>query len=230
MKKTGEQQVFQTFKKRSFIPIYMIGVLWILYGLIFPLYQLSHIVICSFLSVAVYCVGNILFPAKIYEIPKDSSNKQAEYQPNTGDPETDKLIKEGFAKIAHLKDINSRIKDPVLTLKINRMESLAASIFDAVTAKPKKASDIKRFMNYYLPTSIKLLETYDKLSRSGSSGENVTSTLRSVENSMDMIVSAFEKQLDHLYADVALDISTDIDVLETILENEGLKESGFSNK
>ena len=85
-------------------------------------------------------------------------------------------------------------------------------------------------MNYYLPTAIKLLETYDRLSKSGSNGENVTTTLRSVENSMDMIVAAFEKQLDNLYADVAMDISTDIDVLETILETEGLKKSGFQSK
>jgi len=140
------------------------------------------------------------------------------------------LIKDGFAQIAHLKDINARIRDELLTLKINRMESLAASIFDAVTAKPKKVSEIKRFMNYYLPTAIKLLETYDRLSKSGSNGENVTTTLRSVENSMDMIVAAFEKQLDNLYADVAMDISTDIDVLETILETEGLKKTGFQSK
>lgn len=214
------------------IPIFMIAGLWILYGLLFPLYKLSNIVICIILSFAVYIVGNIVFPAKIYEIPKEEA-KQSEfvgYEPNTGNPETDKLIKDGFAQIAHLKDINARIRDELLTLKINRMESLAASIFDAVTAKPKKVSEIKRFMNYYLPTAIKLLETYDRLSKSGSNGENVTTTLRSVENSMDMIVAAFEKQLDNLYADVAMDISTDIDVLETILETEGLKKSGFQSK
>ena len=214
------------------IPIFMIAGLWISYGLLFPLYKLSNIVICIILSFAVYIVGNIIFPAKIYEIPKEEpkQNESVGYEPNTGNPETDKLIKDGFAKIAHLKDINARIQDEMLTLKINRMESLAASIFDAVTAKPKKVSEIKRFMNYYLPTAIKLLETYDRLSKSGSNGENVTTTLRSVENSMDMIVAAFEKQLDNLYADVAMDISTDIDVLETILETEGLKKSGFQSK
>jgi len=219
-------------KKKSIVPIYLIGALWILYGLIFPLYKLSNIIICCILSAAVYIVGNIIFPPKVYEIPKSEPKAETkkEYEPNTGNPETDKMIKEGFAKISHLKDINERIRDETLTLQIRRMESLASSIFDAVTANPKKASDIRKFMNYYLPTAIKLLETYDKLSKSGANGENVSSTLRSVENSMDMIIKAFEKQLDNLYADVALDISTDIEVLETILENEGLKDTGFQSK
>ena len=221
---------FKKIKKRSRIPVFLIAGLWILYGLIFPLYKLSHIVICILLSTTLYIIGNIIFPASVFDIPIEPpiEKTKREYEPDTGDPETDKLIKEGFAKISHLKDINNRIQDPVLTIKINHMESLAVSIFDAVITKPQKVSSIRRFMNYYLPTSLKLLETYDKLSKSGAKGENVTSTLRSVENSMDMIVHAFEKQLDNLYADVAIDISTDIEVLETVLENEGLKETSFN--
>ena len=82
-------------------------------------------------------------------------------------------------------------------------------------------------MNYYLPTSLKLLESYSKLSATGSTQENVSSTLESIRSSMDMIARAFEKQLDHLYADEALDISTDIDVLEAMMKSEGLTDDGM---
>ena len=87
---------------------------------------------------------------------------------------------------------------------------------------PKKLTQIRRFMDYYLPTTLKLLNAYDRASAAGISGENVDATKRNVEGMMHTVVTAFEKQLDALYGDEALDISTDITVLENLMAREGL--------
>ena len=86
----------------------------------------------------------------------------------------------------------------------------------------KKLPQIRRFMDYYLPTTLKLLNSYDRMSAAGVSGENIDSTLAKVEGMMRTVVAAFEKQLDSLYGSEALDISTDITVLETMMAREGL--------
>ena len=99
---------------------------------------------------------------------------------------------------------------------------MAQKIFDEVKRDPKKLPQIRKFMDYYLPTTLKLLNAYDRMSAAGVSGENIDATLAKVEGMMRNIVAAFEKQLDSLYGADALDISTDITVLETMMAREGL--------
>jgi len=91
-----------------------------------------------------------------------------------------------------------------------------------VKAEPKKLPQIRKFMDYYLPTTLKLLNAYDRMGATGVAGENITSTMERVENMMATIVIAFEKQLDSLFGADAMDISTDITVLETMMAREGL--------
>ena len=124
-----------------------------------------------------------------------------------------------------LRDIrraNDRIADPVLSQKIDRLEEVSGKIFDYVKAHPEKLPQIRKFMSYYLPTTLKLLRSYDELSRQGVSGQNITGTMEKVEGMMATIVLAFEKQLDSLFGDQAMDISTDITVLDNMMAREGL--------
>ena len=102
---------------------------------------------------------------------------------------------------------------------------MSARIFDEVRTHPEKLSQIRRFLDYYLPTTLKLLNAYDRMSGTGISGENIDTTLAKVEGMMRTIVAAFEKQLDSLYGAEALDISTDITVLENMMAREGLVDS-----
>ena len=99
---------------------------------------------------------------------------------------------------------------------------MSQKIFDEVKRDPKKLPQIRKFMDYYLPTTLKLLNAYDRMSGAGVSGENIDTTLLKVEGMMRTIVAAFEKQLDSLYGAEALDISTDITVLENMMAREGL--------
>ena len=93
-----------------------------------------------------------------------------------------------------------------------------------VQQKPEKLPQIRKFMDYYLPTTLKLLNAYDRMGAQGVSGGNIGATMERVENIMGTIVTAFEKQLDALFGAEALDISTDITVLENMMAREGLAE------
>ena len=101
------------------------------------------------------------------------------------------------------------------------MEKASADIFRFIAEHPEKAPQIRKFMNYYLPTTLKLLGSYQRLSAQNVKGENITSTLFNIAGMMHTVADAFEKQLDSLYAEEAMDISADITVFETLLKQEG---------
>lgn len=116
-----------------------------------------------------------------------------------------------------MKRLDANIADPGISADIVRLEQVSARIFDEVRTHPEKLPQIRRFLDYYLPTTLKLLNAYDRMSGTGVSGENIDTTLAKVEGMMRTIVAAFEKQLDSLYGAEALDISTDITVLENMM-------------
>ena len=126
--------------------------------------------------------------------------------------------------IAEMKRLNESIKDEKISRQIDRLEEISGKIFDCVKASPEKLPQIRKFMNYYLPTTLKLLNAYDRMGSQGVSGENISGTMERVENMMGTIVTAFERQLDGLFGDQALDISTDITVLENMMAREGLSD------
>ena len=123
-----------------------------------------------------------------------------------------------------LHRVNDAIPDEEMTDKISRLEAVAAKIFEQARTDPDKLPQMRKFMDYYLPTSLKLLNTYAELDRQGIEGENITESKRRIEQTMDTLVDAFENQLDRLCASDALDVSTDIDVMQNMLRADGLTE------
>lgn len=183
-----------------------------------------------------------LFKALIKERPKKEKAKprpvqaapmpKAEEKPpenkkrsNTGNPELDKIIDEGNDYIEKLKKANDAIPQEEISNSIERMEHACKGIFEYVADRPAKIPQIKKFLNYYLPTTLKLLDSYEKLSRQTVKGENISSTMFDIEGMMGTIATAFEKQLDGLFGDEAMDIQADITVFESILQQEGLKDA-----
>ena len=106
--------------------------------------------------------------------------------------------------------------------KISRLETVSARIFDQARTNPDKLPQMRKFMDYYLPTALKLLKTYAELDAQGIEGENITESKRRIEQAMDTMTRAFEAQLDQLFQSDALDVSTDIDVMEHMLRADGL--------
>ena len=143
---------------------------------------------------------------------------------STGNPELDKMIKDGNLAISEMKRLNTSIKDEKISADIDRLEDLSAKIFAQVKSDPSKLPQIRKFMDYYLPTTLKLLNAYDRMGAQGVSGENIDATMQRVESMMSTIVAAFEKQLDMLFGSEAMDISADITVLENMMKREGLSE------
>ena len=127
-----------------------------------------------------------------------------------------------------LRQANDAIPDPVMTAKISRLEDVSTRIFALAKKDPDKKAQLQKFMDYYLPTALKLLNTYAQLSAQDVQGSNITEAKQSIERSMDLLITAFENQLDKLFASDALDVSTDIAALEGMLNLDGLTGGDFA--
>ena len=217
----------ETTTRKPVAPFYAVAVLWLVWGLLLPLYAGMHYILLAAVSVAVFfavhalcknggTIGGTQTAKKAEEKPKEES---------TGNAELDKMLKDGKMAISEMKRLDDNIADPGISADIVRLEQVSRKIFDEVKQDPKKLPQIRRFMDYYLPTTLKLLNSYDRMSAAGISGDNIDTTLAKVEGMMRTIVAAFEKQLDSLYGAEALDISTDIAVLETMMAREGLTDA-----
>lgn len=215
---------------------WLTGIVCMLYALNGPLYRWQDLITFVVVGAAAFFIGGKIFKGKKYYVPAESVQPEKKSEPekkpepkaepqkkvSTGDPEVDKIIEEGYKYLHELRDVNIRIPDEVMTKRIDRMEVASADIFAYIAEHPEKAAEIRRFMNYYLPTTLKLLNSYDKLSRQRVKGENIQKTMFEIEGMMETIAGAFEKQLDSLFDDDALDIAADISVMESILKQEGL--------
>lgn len=136
---------------------------------------------------------------------------------------------EGYSgMLRQIRRANDRIADPVLSAKIDRLEDVTGKIFRIIEKEPAKKDKASTFLNYYLPTTQKLLDSYAEFEEAGVSGENLTQAKAKIEQTMDNVVAGFEKQLDELYHADAMDIDSDIRVMETMLRRDnGSAEEDF---
>lgn len=144
------------------------------------------------------------------------------------DPKVQEVIEAGNRYIRKIKECNDAIPGEVVSEKMSRMELLTKRIFERVEQNPEAVTDIRRLMEYYLPTAVKLLEAYEELDAQPVQGENILSSKKEIEDTLDTLNMAFEKLLDDLFQDTAWDVSSDISVLKTMLAQEGLTENDFS--
>jgi hypothetical protein len=127
-----------------------------------------------------------------------------------------------MAIILELRELNGTIIDIAISDKIDRIEELTAKIFRIVEEDPSKLPHIRRFMNYYLPTTLKLLRSYALLEKQGIKGENITASKENIGRILDTLATGFEQQLDQLFRSDAIDIAADINVLENLMQQDGL--------
>ena len=203
-------------------PYYGVAATWVVYALLFDLYRIGHFAVVTVLSAAVGLLLNAVCGGREGAQPESTKAPQQPKQETTGNSELDKMIRDGDLALAEMKRLDDNIEDEKISADIRKLEAVSSKIFDQVKAQPEKLSQIRRFMDYYLPTTLKLLNSYDRMAATGASGENIDGTKARVEQMMSTIVTAFEKQLDSLFGAEALDISTDITVLETMMAREGL--------
>lgn len=161
------------------------------------------------------------------KVVREKNAKESERSKEKLSPEIRKVIDQGDEYIRKIRACNDAIPGQEISEKIDRIEMLVDKIFDRVEKEPKYISDIKKLMDYYLPTTVKLLEAYAEMDAQPIGGENIQASKKEIEATLDTLNVAFEKLLDSLFQETAWDVSSDISVLNTILAQEGLKEDGL---
>lgn len=222
-------------KKRSALPIYAIGIVWLLYA--GKLNTFRGILSCAVVSAIVYAILRIVLPGKKTDeppkaaAPEQPQPKQAEKKPEPQPepepeeklpPELLSVIYQGKRAIADIRRLNDEIPDERISAQIDLIERLTAQIFDCVRKNPKKLSQIRQFLNYYLPTTIKLMEQYVTLQNQSLKTENITEGMQKIEDLLDKVIIAFQRQLDALFEADVVDITADIRVMEQMMASEGL--------
>jgi len=124
--------------------------------------------------------------------------------------------------LREIRRLNDEIKDDEVSDRIYKIEAHTKNIFDYVTDHPEAMPQIRTFMNYYLPTTLKLLESYSRIERVGVAGENMKRSKENIEKTLDMLVIGFEGQIDQLFKNESIDISSDISVLEAMMQKDGI--------
>ena len=208
--------------KAYVIAFLAMGAVVVLYSLIFKLYRWQHYLIAAGIALL---IGRIVF---IMAQGLDTSKEAPVQQPipKTGDNAVDSLVEKGQEMLAEIRKENDLIPDAQLTAQMNQLDKVANQIFHTVAEHPEKAPQIRRFLDYYLPTTLKMLTGYRKMDERQVNGENANEARAQIREAMDTVLKAFDKQLDALYQDELLDISTDIDVMETMLRQDGLIDGG----
>jgi hypothetical protein len=143
----------------------------------------------------------------------------------TGNTDVDSLLDKGQKAIEEIRDENLKIPDALLTDKLAQLEILTGEIFRAVHDKPEKAPQIRKFMEYYLPTTLKIVRTYRTISERGIGGSEIVEARQRIDDALGTVIKGCRTLLNKLYQDDVLDITTDIDVLEQMLKRDGLTET-----
>ena len=200
-------------RTRPVLPIYLAALVWPVGALLLPAYRLSNLLIIAGLSLAAYGLGTKFCPTRVIR-------KQVPYA--TGSEDVDTMLSGISANLDKLHVLNDAIPDPELSAAMTRMEKAGRSIAAAVEQSPDKARTIDRFARYYLPEVIKLMTTYANMEKNGVKGGNADQILTELRRNAATTAKAFENQLDALYSAEAMDISTDIEVLDGILKSQNL--------
>ena len=233
-----------TKKKQSVIPIYTVGLIWLSRAISGNLSSFGQIIKTIVLSAVAYGVLKIFFPDKVEEKkPEETAKTETKPQPEpvkeeakpepekkeetTGNAELDAILKQGTEAVEKIQQLNDEIPDFKLSAQIKQIEILTEKIFAYVKEHPQDVRQIRQFLNYYLPTTIKLLEQYVVLQNQGMRMGNIDEGMKKIEEMLDKIIVAFQRQLDSLFESSVVDITADIQVMEQMMASEGLTGRDF---
>lgn len=236
--------MFNRRRRRGPGSIYSFIVTWLILSMFFPMYELGSILTVLGLGLgAAFLFGRLSGRAAARTEQKNEQAQTQSTQRKTVDttvrkvgetakkpekksygPEIDPIVEEGNKALSEMGRLYMSINDPEVRVKINEIMRVTDKIVQDAIADPSDIPKIKKFMNYYLPTTIKLLNAYDRMDSQGIEGENIDKTKKNVNEMLDAAIVAYKKQLDSLFANQALDIETDIAVMNAMLDREGLSD------
>ncbi|MBR6570971.1 MAG: 5-bromo-4-chloroindolyl phosphate hydrolysis family protein [Clostridia bacterium] len=201
------------------------GGFFALYSAVFKPHSIFSYVLalglCGLLGVIVGIMSSGLDTTQNQKTPESLKKVEGD----TGNPEVDALLEKGREMITEIRKENDLIPDSSLSSKLDTLENQCAEIFRVVYDKPAKASQIRKFMEYYLPTTLKMVKGYRMLDERGVTGQEAVNARARIDDALGVVLQGCEKMLDKLYQDDVLDLATDIDVLQQMLKRDGLTES-----
>ncbi|MBQ9991455.1 MAG: 5-bromo-4-chloroindolyl phosphate hydrolysis family protein [Lachnospiraceae bacterium] len=156
--------------------------------------------------------------------------EEQEKQARENDPaakELDRILEEGKEYIREIRRLNDEIAGEEVSNKLYAIEDVVGSIFEQVKRKPEKMTDIRKFMQYYLPMTVKVVRTYRDFENENLPSAQLEESKKEIEETLDKVQAAFVKLREKLFAEDVLDVSTDLDVLETMMSQEGLISDEF---
>lgn len=180
------------------------------------MYRLWHYLLYLAIAAAGFFIARHFCPDTV---------EQVAAPPDSGDPQVDQLILSARAQQDTLRQLGDQAADPQVKASAARLDTLCGKILSALETDPQRLSRTKKFLSYYLPTTVTLLRRYLELEKQQLHGENITSSMEKIRSMLQTVESAFQAQLDHLYEADAMDISADIAVMQKIMASEGLMDS-----
>ncbi|MEG1676998.1 MAG: 5-bromo-4-chloroindolyl phosphate hydrolysis family protein [Clostridia bacterium] len=212
-------------KKGTGAGIIAFGVVFALFSVLFHPHALGSYLLAFALSGFAGAIVRTMAQGLDLTVKEKTPESLQKVQGDTGNPDVDALLQKGREMIMEIREENKKIPDEVLTGKLDLLEDRCAEIFRAVYDKPAKATQIRKFMDYYLPTTLKMVKGYRVLGERNLAGEEVHAARQRIDEALGVVLKGCQKMLDNLYRDDVLDITTDIDVLEQMLKRDGLTES-----
>lgn len=143
-------------------------------------------------------------------------------QESAGGSELDEMITQGQDCIRRLRNMNDNIPGEEISAKLFRLENLLKEIFEGLKEHPEQLPQMQKFMNYYLPTTLKLVGAYEQFDDLSAQGDEIREAKAEIEKTLDTINCAFEELLNRMFRETAFDVTTDAQVLQTMLAKEGL--------
>ena len=200
-------------QKPSVLPFYAMALVFVVLCAVLPVYKLWALIAALGAGVLAFAAARNVCPPRVVD---------TEVPFHTGVEDVDAMLTDIQQKLDTLHQLNEELPDPQLSAAMTRMEKAGRAIVDTVEQNPAKAMQVRRFANYYLPDAVNVLQQYARLARQGVKGENAASIRAEVEHNAASIATAFENQLDALYAAESMDLSADLTVLQSILKGQGL--------
>ena len=213
-------------KKKKVAPVYTFAGVWLAAACFLPLYRLWALLLTLGLAgFSAYLVGKHAGKKEREAAQAEAKQQEPVKTPapqKSYGPEIDPILQEGNRALGEMGRIYMSVQDVEVRKKINELMRITDKITQDAIHDPDDIPQIKKFMNYYLPTTIKLLNAYDRMSAQGIEGENLDKSMKSINEMLDQAIEAYKKRLDSLFENQALDIETDIEVMNQMLAREGL--------
>lgn len=232
-------------RRRGIGPVGTIVLIWVFFAFILPVLRLSGGLIAAGLAImASVWAANALrrkaektkdeqaaIPVQYTEVTpepeKPATQEAPAAEPSPYSPEVQAVIQEGRTALKEMGRLYASIPNPEIRSRINELMSVSDKIIRDAIDDPADVPQIRKFLDFYLPTTIRLLNAYDRMSAQEFGGENITGSMQRIEEMLDTTIAAYKKQLDALFANQAADIQMDIDTMNTMLAREGLGGKGY---